>query len=41
MESMLEGETYQLGATKGMTDGVLLLTHNPLSLDVEGVLVEL
>lgn len=31
---------YQLGTTKDVTDGALALTHKPLSLGVEGVLIE-
>lgn len=31
---------YQLGTTKDVTDGALVLTHKPLSLGVEGVFVE-
>ncbi|XP_060726044.1 protein phosphatase 1, regulatory subunit 17-like isoform X1 [Tachysurus vachellii] len=38
---MLEREMYQLRTTKDMTDGVLLLTHKPLSLGVEGIFVKL
>lgn len=40
MGSKLEREMYQLGTTKDVTDGALLLTYKPLSLGVDGVLVE-